>query len=263
MTRVLMAAVAVAIAGTSPAAQTNQPPARTAERPAARKPAAPPKTTSVRIGVHDPSGASLADVRLVVSGAATGEYTTGAAGTAIVPNIKDGLYRVRCEHDGFVTLEREFTVNGGAWNPIDIVLNPAPPPPPPPPTPPAPAPAAVPASGAPVLLSVPDYLDKNFIGGREPIKESVVACKPLETVRLLQMRENVATHVHDRFDEVLYVVAGEGAVKIGDDTTAVRAGALIVVPNGSAHALERRGKNPLIVLSTLTGSACEQKAATR
>jgi hypothetical protein len=257
-----MAAVAVAIAGSYPAAQTNQPPAPTA----VRKPTAtPPKITSVRVGVHDPSGASLADVRVLLSGAATGEYTTGAAGTAILPNIKDGLYRVRCEHDGYVTLEREFTVRGGAWNPIDIVLNPAPAPPPPPPPPPAPAlaPAAVPPSGPPVLMSVPDYLDKNFIGGREPIKESVVACKPLETVRLLQMRENVASHVHDRFDEVLYVVAGEGAVKIGDDTTAVRAGALVVVPNGSAHAFERRGKNPLIVLSTLTGSACDAKNATR
>src|SRR5262245_17341200 len=105
MTRVLMAAVAVAIAWTSPAAQTNQPPARPAA-PAARKPVTttPPKTTSVRIGVHDPSGASLADVRLILSGAATGEYTTGAAGTAILPNIKDGQYRVRCEHDGYVTL---------------------------------------------------------------------------------------------------------------------------------------------------------------
>ena len=262
MTRVLMAAVAIAIAGTSPAAQTNQPPARPAG-PAVRKPAAPPKTTSVRIGVHDPSGASLADVKLILSGAATGEYTTGAAGTAIVPNIKDGQYRVRCEHDGYVTLEREFTVAGGAWNPIDIVLNPAPAPPPPPPPPPPPAPAPMAPSGPPVLLSVPDYLDKNFIGGREPIKESVVACKPLETVRLLQMRDNVASHVHDRFDEVLYVVAGEGAVKIGDDTTAVRAGALVVVPSGSAHAFERRGKNPFIVLSTLTGSACEAKGATR
>jgi hypothetical protein len=259
-----MAAVAVAIAGSYPAAQTIQPPAQTTERPAARKPAAaPPKTTSVRIGVHDPSGASLADVRLLLSGSATGEYTTGAAGTAILPNIKDGQYRIRCEHDGYITLEREFAVHGGAWNPIDIVLNPAPAPPPPPPPPPAPAPTAVPPSGPPVLMSVPDYLDKNFIGGREPIKESVVACKPLETVRLLQMRENVASHVHDRFDEVLYVVAGEGAVKIGDDTTAVRAGALVVVPNGSAHAFERRGKNPLIVLSTLTGSACETKNATR
>jgi hypothetical protein len=256
-----MAAVAVALAGISPAAQTTTPPAQTPERPAVRKPAAaPPKTTSVRIGVRDQSGAGLSDVRLILSGAATGEYTTGAAGTAIVPNIKDGLYRVRCEHDGYVTLEREFSVHGGAWNPIDIVLSTAPAPPPPPPPPPAPAPkssAAVPSGGAPVMMSVPDYLDRNFIGGREPIKESVVACKPAETVRLLQMRENVATHTHDRFDEIVYVVAGEGAVKIGDETTAVRAGSLVVVPNGNAHAFERRGKNPLIVVSTLTGSACE------
>jgi mannose-6-phosphate isomerase-like protein (cupin superfamily) len=105
-------------------------------------------------------------------------------------------------------------------------------------------------------MSIPDFLDRNFIG-RDPLKESIVACKPLETVRLLQMREGIARHVHDRLDEIIYVVAGEGAVRIGEETTAIRAGSLVVVPNGTGHAFERRGKNPLIVLSTLTGSPCE------
>jgi oxalate decarboxylase/phosphoglucose isomerase-like protein (cupin superfamily) len=107
-----------------------------------------------------------------------------------------------------------------------------------------------------VTLSIPDFIDKNFIG-RDPLKESIVACKPLETVRLLQMRDGIARHVHDRLDEIIYVIAGEGAVRIGEETTPIRAGALVVLPNGTAHAFERRGKNPLIVLSTLTGSPCE------
>ena len=71
------------------------------------------------------------------------------------------------------------------------------------------------------------------------------------------MREAVARHVHERADEIIYVVAGEGAVRIGEETNAVRAGSLVVVPNGSGHAFERRGKNPLIIVSTLVGSACE------
>jgi hypothetical protein len=221
------------------------------------------KTTSVRIGVRDENGNGVPDAKLVLSGAATGEYTTGAAGTAVLPNIKDGLYRVRCEHDGYVTLEREFSVRGGAWNPVDIVLNAAPPPPPPPKpiVAPAPKPGVIPPAGPPVTMSVPDFLDKNFISGRDPIKESIVACKPFETVRLLQMRDNVAKHVHDRADEIVYVVAGEGAVQIGDETMPVRAGSLIVVPNGSGHGFERRGRNPLIIVSTLTGAACEASKA--
>jgi hypothetical protein len=221
----------------------------------------------MRIAVKDQNGAGLADVHLSLSGAGTGEFTTGAAGTAVVPIAKPGLYRVRCAREGFVTLEREFTVGTGAWNPIDIVLTAAPPPPLPPvkitplPAPGAAVSAAVPPSGPPVTLSVPDFLDKNFIG-RDPLKESIVACRPLETVRLLQMREGVARHVHDRLDEIIYVVAGEGAVRIGEETTAIRAGALVVVPNGTAHSFERRGKNPLIVLSTLSGSPCEAPKTT-
>jgi hypothetical protein len=270
MFRTLIAAVAVAATlpiTANPAAQSTgqaSPPPQTTAKPATPKPqVAAPKPKSVRIGVRDQDGASLEGVRLLLTGAGTGEYSTGAAGTAVVPIPKPGLYRVRCEHEGFVPLEREFTVGTGVWNPIDIVLNAAPAPPPPPvkvaPEPP-PAPA-IPPSGPPVTMSIPDFLDRNFIG-RDPLKESIVACKPLETVRLLQMRENIARHVHDRADEVIYVVAGEGAVRIGEETTPIRPGALVVVPNGSAHAFERRGKNPLIVLSTLSGLPCDAPKTT-
>jgi hypothetical protein len=221
-----------------------------------KAPAAPPKTTSVRVSVHDRDGEVVSGVRLLLSGTDTGEFTTGAAGTAILPNLKPGAYRVRCEHEGFITLEREFTLGTGAWNPIEIVLNAAPPPPPPPPPPPAPPAAAVPPSGAPVTVSIPDFVDKNFIG-RDPLKESILACKPMETVRLLQMREGIAPHAHERLDEIIYVVAGEGAIRIGDKVTPLRAGSLVVVPNGSSHAFERSGKNPLVIVSTLVGGACE------
>jgi mannose-6-phosphate isomerase-like protein (cupin superfamily) len=208
----------------------------------------------IRITVRDLEGTRLEGVRLTISGAAAGEFTTGAAGTAVVPDLKPGEYRVRAEHEGFVTLEREFTLGTGAWNTIDIVLNEAPPPPKPEPAP-APAPTVAPG-GPPIAISVPDFIEHNFIG-REPLKESIVACKPLETVRLLQVREPVAQHTHDRNDELVYVVAGEGAVRINGEATAVTAGSLVVVPAGSAHAFDRRGKNPLVVMSTLTGSACE------
>lgn len=215
------------------------------------------KPSPIRITVRDLEGTRLEGVRLTVSGASAGEFTTGGAGTAVVPDLKPGVYRVRAEHEGFVTLEREFTLGTSAWNPIDIVLSEAPPPPAPEPAPtPAPAPVAVAPSGPPVAISVPDFIEHNFIG-REPLKESIVACKPLETVRLLQVREPVAPHTHDRNDELVYVVAGEGTVRINGEATSVSAGSLVVLPAGSGHAFERRGKNPLVVLSTLTGSACE------
>src|SRR5580765_7868790 len=254
----LLAALALGAAVANPAAQT-QPTGQPAKRPAV----VTAKATSVRVSVKDQDGGTLSGVRLLVSGTAGGgEYTTGPAGTAIVPIPKAGLFRVRCEHEGFVTLEREFTVGNGTWNPVDVVLNAAPPPPPPPPKPAEPvAIATVPSSGPPLTMSIPDFVDKNFIG-RDPVKESILACKPRETVRLLQMRDNIAQHVHDGVDEIIYVVAGDGAMRIGEEESPLHAGSLVFVPNGNGHSMGRKGKNPLIVISTLVGSSCDSAKTT-
>jgi mannose-6-phosphate isomerase-like protein (cupin superfamily) len=77
-----------------------------------------------------------------------------------------------------------------------------------------------------------------------------------------QIRKPVAQHTHERNDELVYVVAGEGAVRIDGEATPVSAGSLVVLPAGKVHAFERRGKNPLVVMSTLTGSACEAASGT-
>jgi len=251
-----MVGVVVAVVWAVPN-EAAQPPARGSSR----KPAvAAPRTASVRIAVKDEDGASINDVRLVLTGDATGEFVTGGAGTAVIPDLKDGVYRVRCEREGFITLEREFTLKGGAYGQIDVVLHAAPEPP----AQPAPEPAApaIAPGGRPVTISIVDYLDRNLIA-REPLKESILACNPLETVRLLQMREGVAEHVHQAGDEIIYVVAGEGTVRIGDAPTPVRPGSLVVVTSGTGHALERAGKNPLIVVSTLTGAPCDHADTAR
>jgi len=135
-----------------------------------------------------------------------------------------------------------------------MIIGPAPPPPPPPPPKPAPS---LPPGGSPVTLSIPNFLDKNLIGSREPLKESVLSCSGLETVRLLQLREALAEHEHADADEVLYVVAGEGAVRIAGEATPISAGSISVVPHGTKHLVERRGRNPLILVSTLSGSPCK------
>ena len=251
MIRVLMVGAAVAIAVTTASAQSTG-------RGSERKPAvAPRRTTSVRISVRDPGRATLAGVHLLLSGAAAGAFTTGAAGTTVIPNVKDGLYRVRCERAGFITLEREFTVRGGT-RAVDIILNRATPPAPPfaKSAPPPPSVVAISQGGPLVAISIPDFLDRNFIG-REPVRESILACTRQETVRLLQMHEGMASHVHDRVDEIIYVVAGEGTLRLGKDTVPLRAASLVVVPHGSDHAFERRGRKPLVVVSTLAGAACE------
>ncbi len=214
--------------------------------------------TTARVMVRDQSGAPLSDVKLTLSGATTAEATTNGFGTSVFSNLKDGVYRIRFEHDGFVTLEREFSVRPPQPASVDVQLSEAPPPPAPAPPPPAPKPSDVlPPGGPPVTLSIPGFLDKNLISGRDPLKESVLACSPFETVRLLQLREALADHAHADADEVLYVIAGEGAIRFGGEATPISAGSISVVSHGTRHQIERRGKNPLILLSTLSGTACK------
>jgi mannose-6-phosphate isomerase-like protein (cupin superfamily) len=219
-----------------------------------------PKTASpMRVVVRDQSGNGIADVRVSMSGAAGKETITDASGNAAFAQLADGTYRFRFERDGFVMLEREVTVRNAQPSEIDIVLNPAPPPPP------APTPAAAPAGavgppGSPVTISIPSFLDKNFIG-RDPLKESQLSCTGNVMTRLLQIRDGLAPHTHANMDEVLYIVGGDGTVVIGTASSAVTAGWLSVVPRGTSHAIERRGKNPIVVLSMLSGQPCQNEPA--
>ena len=231
---------------------TQAPPPAT-QAPAERR----PRPASTHIVVRDKSGTPLEGVHLVITGPAKREATTDADGAVVLSGLRDGTYRVRFEHEGFLTLEREIVVRTGVPRDIDVPLSAAPrPPAPPPPPEPTPRPA-------PVTVSIPAYLDKNFIGGKDPLKESVIGCTAGATTKLLQIREPVAQHTHADLDETLYIVAGEGAVRIRDEATAVSAGSLSVIPRGLPHSIERRGRNPLIAISTLAGTPCQAPATTQ
>ena len=73
---------------------------------------------------------------------------------------------------------------------------------------------------------------------------------------MVQIRDPQAEHTHADADEILYVVAGEGAVKVKGASTAISAGSLAVLPRGTAHAIDRSGRNPLIVISVLSDQPC-------
>jgi mannose-6-phosphate isomerase-like protein (cupin superfamily) len=266
------AAIALAlISGVASAQQPPPPPQPPAGQPA-KVPApahhtpqrrAQPRATS--LVVRDRSGTALGDVHVVVSGPVSQEVVTDASGTASVGTIRDGSYRLRFERDGFITLEREISVSNGQPPEIDVALSAAPAPPPPPvvvaPPPPAPvAPAPVPPvasepGGPPVFVAIPEFLDKNYIG-RAPLKESVLGCLASSTTRVLQLHDALSEHAHADMDEILYIVAGEGMVRIHDSSSVVTAGSLSIIPRGVPHTIERRGKNPVIVLSTLSGAPC-------
>ena len=214
-------------------------------------------TPPTRIVVRDVSGSPLEGVHIAITGAGRPTLVTDAEGLASIA-LADGPYRLRFEREGFITLERDVAIRNLRPAEIAAAMNRAPLRPAPPPAPVEPAPPPAPSlgpAGPPVSVSIPAFLDKNFIG-RDPLKESVLGCMPDATARLLQLREAMAPHTHADFDEVLYVVAGDGMIRIGDDAITVAPGSMSAIPRGTRHSMERRGKNPLIVLSTLAGSPC-------
>ena len=270
------AAIALALVSGAVSAQQPPPPQQPAGQPAGQPPKAPvqhtpqrraqPRATTARVIVRDRSGTALGDVQIAMSGPVSQEVVTDASGMASVGTTRDGTYRLRFERDGFITLEREISVSNGQPPEIVVALSaaPAPPPPPvvvaapppPPVAPPAPPPAASEPSGPPVFVAIPEFLDKNYIG-RAPLKESVLGCLSSSTTRVLQLHDGLSEHAHADMDEILYVVAGEGAVRIHDSSSVVTAGSLSIIPRGVPHTIERRGKNPVIVLSTLSGAPCK------
>ena len=234
-----------------------QPPAP-ARAPAPRPRATPPTQVIVRTN----SGNAVEGVRVAVSGGTGAQAQTDGKGMAAV-TLPAGSYRFRFEHEGFITLERDVTVRAGQPTEVAVALDMAftpPPPPPAPEPPPPPEPKPVVASGPPTNTSIPQFLEKNYIG-RDPLKESVLGCTAGATTRLLQLRDSLAAHTHDDLDETLYVVAGEGAIRVKDEMMMISPGSLTVIPRGQPHSTERRGRNPLILLSTLSGAPCQTAAS--
>lgn len=240
---------------------------------AAQQPTAPPvpqrraqpRPVTYQVVVRDRSGRPIEGVVIAITGPAIQHVTTGVDGMASLAPMAAGTYRLRFQRDGFITLEREATVRAGQPLMLDVSLGaappppapPEPPPPPPPVTPPPAAPSGVAAapSGPATFVSIPAFIDKNYIG-REPLKESVLGCLADSTTRLLQLHDSIGEHTHADMDEILYVVAGEGAVRARANTSPIAAGALSIIPHGQPHAIERRGKNPLMVISILSGAPC-------
>jgi mannose-6-phosphate isomerase-like protein (cupin superfamily) len=218
---------------------------------------------TLTIVVTDPAGATVPGVKVHATGAVTRDGETDDDGAVAFRSLPAGVMRLRFEGDGFITLERDVSVRAGQPAEIGVTLNPAPAPlkpepkaAPPPVTSPPPAPRP---AGEPRTLSIPDFVEKNFIG-RGGQKESVLGCTVGATSRLIQLRDPLPDHVHADADEELYVIAGEGIVRVGGREEAVTSGVFSVIPRGTPHAITRKGRNPLILLSTLSGEPCSGEA---
>jgi mannose-6-phosphate isomerase-like protein (cupin superfamily) len=239
----------------------------TAEKPPQPQTPAPRRTAPARpaagrqtvtIFVTDRQGRPLEGVTVTATGPMEREGTTDADGNVLLRNVGAGTYRLRFEHPAAITLEQEITVNTRPVK-LSAELSPAPPPPAPPKPEPAaapPPPPPAPPSGPPTSLSIPDFVEKNYVGNA-PSKMSPVGCTGTSSATLIQLRDPLAEHSHDDADEMLYVVAGEGVERIGGVETNLTAGTFAVLPRGTPHSITRRGNRPIILLSILTGPPCQ------
>jgi len=257
-------------AGTPP--QTGAPPQAPppAATPAApKKPAQTTGTTgrdsrqvarpAITVTVTNMSGQPIEGVLVRASGPVAREVTTDPSGTVVLRGMAAGTYRLRFEHSDFVTLEREVT-HGARATTVSVALNVAPKPtaePAPPPKVEAPAAPALPPAGPPTFVSIPEFVEKNYVGGA-PSLSSPVGCVPSASSKVVQLREPLAEHTHQNADELIYVVAGEGTHKIKGNDIPLEAGMFVTVPRGTPHSITRKGRNPIIVLSIVT-EPCQPK----
>lgn len=238
-----------------PAPSTPQAPVSTQQRPRTSTAGRP----ALAVEVTNPAGDPLGDVKVTVTGPLDRAGTTNAAGTVRFANLRAGTYRARFDREGFIRFEREVTLRMSGVVEVDVVLNEAPAPPPPP----APAvPVAPPEAPRPVgefsTTDVPNFVERNFIGRSDPVKITPLGCTGYATSRLIQLRDPLENQVHADADEAFYVVAGEAALRVeGRGEQVLAAGSFTTVPRGTKYGLTRRGRNPPIIVSVLSGPACE------
>ncbi len=252
----------------TPAKPQATPPATTAPATEAPRPRPRPSgnaTTTALLFITDGTGRPVEHVTVNVMGPVDREVKSPSSGPTRVEGLRAGTYRVRFTHERFITFEKEIVWRAGTAQPeLAVTLNAAPTPAF---TPPAPAPAPVvaappssttklPPPGTPKTLSLPDFIEKNFISGREPQKEDLIGCSGVGQAMLWQIREPWNGRQHESADGMLYVVGGDGRLRLGEREFTVAAGAFAVVPRGTTYNLSRSGRNPLIVLAVLAGAPC-------
>ena len=184
--------------------------------------------------------------------------STQPNGTVKFDGLRPGVYRLRFMKDNFITLERELEWRAGQPPPTSsIAMSPDSKPDAPPPPEPAKT-TAMPPPGKPISVALPDFIEKNYITNTQPQKVSLVGCSGLAQNVLWQIRESWENRQHAAADAMLYVIGGEGTLRLDGRDTPMQAGHFASVPRGSSYSLIRRGRNPLIVFATLVGEPCAQ-----
>lgn len=211
-------------------------------------------SATLAVFVADPAGTPLPGVMVTLDGPTQRSART-EGGKIAFEGLPPGSYRLRFEHNGFITLERELPARSGPPIDVKVTLNRAPEPPPSPPARAEPPPKPEISNVKPAVFDVPAVFEKEYIG-RGTGKMTPLACGSEGSSTLIQVKERIAEHTHAESDEFLYVIGGEGTAQVAGRAERLKAGVLVFVPRGVVHALSASGRNPLVVVSTRAGEGC-------
>ena len=207
--------------------------------------------------VQDPAGAPVGDVRVGLTGPVT-RNTRTERGRTVFENLPSGEYRMRFEKQGYVTVEREVTGRGAKPIEVKVTLEPEPAPPVeavPPAPPPAPTAPAPPNDVKMVVLDMPAFIEKNYIG-RAAGKTTPLGCAVGGSSLLLQINEPLNEHTHDDVDEFIYVIAGQGMAKLSGREESLGPAVFLMIPRGMPHTITAGPKKPLVVMTVRAGDKC-------
>ncbi len=249
-------------------AKPAQPPAGTTKpataAPApARRPAQPAARGGMAITVTGPSGATLPQVAVGVTGVAERAGETNDSGQINFPGLPAGNYRVRFSGADVVTFEREVTLRAGQIADLDIMLNPAPPPKvvtvdAPAPPEPAAAPPEIGPIGSPLAVSLYDMAERE-LSAKQPRREMLVSCSGnLRSTLVLLTDQDQPQRLYDNAEVSYYVLGGQANIRIGDKDNNLAAGGFVSVPRGTPFTVARRGRGALSLLALLSGEPCEE-----
>jgi mannose-6-phosphate isomerase-like protein (cupin superfamily) len=108
------------------------------------------------------------------------------------------------------------------------------------------------------VVSVVELVERELIPNNQPRRETLLACSGNTRTTLVQLNQDQPERLYDTAETTYYVVAGEGAVRVGGRETPLAAGGFASVPRGTSFSVVRRGRRPLILVATLSGAPCEE-----
>ncbi len=69
---------------------------------------------------------------------------------------------------------------------------------------------------------------------------------------VIWVKNNVPLHIHRHHTEIIYILDGEGVMRIGDEKRTIQKGDYIRVPEGTPHGVTVTSEDALKVLSVQT-----------